>query len=144
MSGYVESYRGQVLMRECDLFGHMNIQFYNARISQAMCHMFYLIGIDPDDVKGGRRGLAAVHQESRYLAELRAGDIIHMESAVTGSSEKSISFDHRLYNSETGALAFTNKMTSVYMDLERRKSVPLSDQIRRKITEIITEAEDAA
>ena len=48
MSGYVESYRGQVLMRECDLLGHMNIQFYSARISLGMCNMFYLVGMDPD------------------------------------------------------------------------------------------------
>ncbi|MZR29321.1 acyl-CoA thioesterase [Sneathiella litorea] len=144
MSGYMESYRGQVLMRECDLLGHMNIQYYGARISLAMCNMFHVIGLDPDDLKNGKRGLAVVHQDSRYVAELHAGDIIHMESAVVGSSERTVTIDHRLYNSVDDGLVFSSRMTSAYMDLESRKAIPLSDAIRHKVAELKIDGEDAA
>ena len=144
MSGYVETYRGQVLMRECDLLGHMNIQFYSARLSLAMCNMFYIIGMNPEEFRGGKRGLAAVQQDNRYLAELHAGDIIHMESAVVGSSDKTVTFDHRLINSADGTLTFSNKLTSVYMDLESRKAVPLSAAMREKIDTLMTTGEDVA
>ncbi|WP_288904582.1 thioesterase family protein [uncultured Sneathiella sp.] len=144
MSGYMESYRGQVLMRECDLLGHMNIQYYGSRISLAMCNMFHVIGLDPDDLKNGKRGLAVVHQDSRYVAELHAGDIIHMQSAVVGSSDKTVTIDHRLYNSVDDGLAFTSRMTSAYMDLESRKAIPLSDAIRQKVAELKIDGEDAA
>lgn len=144
MSGYMESYRGQVLMRECDLLGHMNIQYYGSRISLAMCNMFHVIGLDPDDLKNGKRGLAVVHQDSRYVAELHAGDIIHMQSAVVGSSDKTVTIDHRLYNSVDDGLVFTSRMTSAYMDLESRKAIPLSDAIRQKVAELKIDGEDAA
>ncbi len=144
MDGYMESYRGQVLMRECDLLGHMNIQYYGSRISVAMCNMFYAIGLDPDDLKNGKRGLAVVHQDSRYVAELHAGDIIHMESAVVGSSEKTVTFDHRLYNSVDDGLVFSSRMVSAYMDLESRKAIPLSDTIRQKLVDLITDGEKAS
>lgn len=144
MSGYMESYRGQVLTRECDLLGHMNIQYYGSRISVAMCNMFYVIGLDPEDLKNGKRGLAVVQQDSRYVTELHAGDIIHMESAVVGSSEKTVTFDHRLYDSATGALVFSSRMTSAYMDLESRKAISLSNAIRQKVNDLMTNGEDAA
>ncbi|MBO0332303.1 thioesterase family protein [Sneathiella sp. CAU 1612] len=144
MSGYMESYRGQVLMRECDLLGHMNIQYYGSRISLAMCNMFHVIGLDPDDLKNGKRGLAVVHQDSRYVAELHAGDIIHMQSAVVGSSDKTVTIDHRLYNSVDDGLVFTSRMTSAYMDLESRKAIPLSDAIRQKVAELKIDGENAA
>lgn len=144
MSGYMESYRGQVLMRECDLLGHMNIQYYGSRISVAMCNMFYAVGLDPEDLKNGKRGLAVVQQDSRYVAELHAGDIIHMESAIVGSSEKTITFDHRLYNSATGAPVFSSRMISAYMDLESRKAISLSTAIREKVNDLMTDGEDVA
>ena len=144
MNDYMESYRGQVLMRECDLLGHMNIQYYGSRISVAMCNMFYAIGLDPEDLKNGKRGLAVVHQDSRYVAELHAGDIIHMESAVVGSSEKTVTFDHRLYNSVTGDLVFSSRMTSAYMDLESRKATSLSDTIRQRVSELKIDEEKAS
>jgi acyl-CoA thioester hydrolase len=144
MDGYMESYRGQVLMRECDLLGHMNMQFYGSRISLAMCTMFHAIGLDPENLNNSKRGLAVVHQDTRYIAELHAGDIIHMESAVVGSSEKTVTFDHRLYNSVDGTLVFSSRMTSAYMDLDSRKAISLSATIRQKVNELMTNGENAA
>jgi acyl-CoA thioester hydrolase len=137
MSGYVESYRGQVLASECDLLSHMNIQFYISRLSHATWTMCYFIGMTPEEIKGGKRALATVQQDSTYLAELMAGDIIHMETGVLQSSHKTISLRHRLFNSSTGKLVFENTSTVVYMDLDQRKAVPLTENMRDKIEGLI-------
>ncbi len=144
MSGYVESYRGQVLASECDLLGHMNIQFYISRLSHAIWNMCYFVGITPEEIKGGKRGLATVQQDSQYLAEVMAGDILHMETAVLKASEKTITFYHKLINSETGKTALTNTSVVVYMDLDARKATPLTPLMREKLTHFMIKAEDVA
>jgi acyl-CoA thioester hydrolase len=142
MPGYVESYRGQVLASECDLLGHMNIQFYISRISHATWNMCYFIGISPEDIKDGKRATAAVHQENSYLKELLAGDIIHMETGILKSSNKSITFHNKLINSATGEIAMDNISTAVYIDLGARKAIPLTDIMREKVSDFLV-AEDA-
>lgn len=144
MSGFKESYRGQVLACECDGMGHMNIQFYITRINAAMHNTFLRLGVDAKDYAEGRVGFAAVHQDNRFIAELRAGDIIHMETAIVGASNKTIQFAHRLYNSATGQLSFTSRMTSVYFDLASRRAIPLTDAMRRQIEAIRVNEEELA
>lgn len=143
MPGYIESYRGQVLASECDILGHMNIQFYVSRISHATWNMCYFIGISPDDIKGNKRATAAVHQETKYLKELLAGDIIHMETGILRCSNKSITFHNKLFNSATGELALDNISTAVYMDLESRRATPLTDIMRIKIKDFLVTEEGA-
>ena len=143
MSGYVESYRGQVLASECDLLGHFNVQFYQTRLSLAMGNMFFRLGVLPKDITVGRRGFAVVHQENRFLAELLAGDIIHMESGVLKATNRTITIKHKLFNSATGVTAFTSRFTVAHMDLNARKSIPLTDAIREQVGILQIEGEEA-
>ncbi|MEH6524606.1 MAG: thioesterase family protein [Sneathiella sp.] len=144
MSGYIESYRGQVLASECDLLGHMNIQFYISRLSHATWNTCYFIGMTPEEIKNGKRALATVQQDSSYLSELMPGDIIHMDTGVLRSSNKTITLSHKLFNSATGDLVFNNVSTVAYMDLELRKAVPLTDVMRQKIVDLSVNEEVTA
>ena len=141
MPSYLESYRGCVLARECDLMGHMNIQFYNACIGHATATIAGAAGLTPDVIQTQKRGFAAVEQTSKYYAELLAGDIIHMESAVVASSTKTLTFHHRLFNSVSGILSFEAKMTSAYMDLEKRKAIPLDHYILPNLKNLLVDQE---
>ncbi len=143
ISGYQESYRGQVLARECDGMGHMNIQFYIARLNGAMHNTFPRTGVDLADYLDRRVGFAAVQQDNRFISELYAGDLIHMESAILGASNKAVHFSHRLYNSTDGRLCFTSRMTSVYLDLVSRTAIPLTEAMRRQIEAIRVDEEEA-
>jgi acyl-CoA thioester hydrolase len=144
MSGYVESYRGQVLASECDLLSHMNIQFYISRLSHATWTMCYFIGMTPEEIKGGKRALATVQQDSTYLSELMAGDIIHMETGVLRHSNKTITLRHQLFNSSTGQPVFKNTSIVAYMDLDQRKAVPLTENMREKIEDLTVAEEGIA
>lgn len=143
MSGYIESFRGHVLSSECDLMGHMNVQFYNACVSNAMATMFASLGAEPQHMKETRRGFAALEQNNRYHAELLAGDIIHMESGVLKSSSRTITIHHKLFNSATDQLAYEATITAAYMDLDKRKATPLDETIKSKIAELSVSGEDA-
>jgi len=128
MTDYVESYRGHVLSSECDMMGHMNIQFYGACVSKAMKHMFTTIGFTPSHMKQIQKGFAAVEQTTKYRSELLAGDIMHMESAIIDFSDKSLTIHHRLINSATGKLSYDTKVTALHFDMKARKAIAFDEK----------------
>ncbi len=142
MGGYVESYRGHVLASECDLFGHMNVQFYTTCISQAMATMFGAVGLTADEIGKRNRGFAAVEQNCRYFSEILAGDIVHMESGILKTSSKTVTFYHRLFNGSSKVPSFTSTITAAYMDLSSRKAVELDDMVLSNIEGLIVDGEE--
>jgi acyl-CoA thioester hydrolase len=125
LSNFRETYRGSVAAWECDQYGHMNVQFYTARISDAAASVMLAAGFGQKAFRELKLGIAAVNAETRFVSELHAGDLIRMESGVTLAEGKKIRFHHRVYNSETGALCMQADVLALCFDLEARKAVPL-------------------
>lgn len=125
----IETLVGRVASGECDHLGHMNVQFYVARVSDAAWHVMASIGITPSFIRERRQAPAAVRQEIAYLRELRAGDLLRMDSGVVEASEKRLTFYHRLTNVESGQVAMTSKVYTVNMDLDTRRSTPLDPAV---------------
>jgi acyl-CoA thioester hydrolase len=74
MTDLVECYRGGVLIQECDAFGHLNIAYYIERFADAGDELMHRLA------PGTRWRTLAMN--TRYLAELRAGDPIAILSGV--------------------------------------------------------------
>jgi acyl-CoA thioester hydrolase len=125
----IETHVGRVAPGECDHLGHMNVQFYVSRVSDAAWHVMASIGITPSFIRERRQAPAAVRQEIAYLRELRAGDLLRMDSGVVEASEKRLTFYHRLTNVESGQVAMTSKVYTVNMDLDTRRSTPLDPAV---------------
>lgn len=125
MSNFRETYRGSVAAWECDQYGHMNVQFYTARISDAAASVMLASGFGMKAFKELELGIVAVNAETRFVSELHAGDLIRMESGVVFAEGKKIRFHHRVYNAETGALCMQAEVLALCFDLVQRKSVPL-------------------
>lgn len=107
----------------------MNVQFYVAKVSDAAWHVMASIGITPAFIRERRQAPAAVKQEIAYLRELRAGNLVRMDSGVLEASAKRLTFYHRLTNVETGQVAMTSKVYTVNMDLDARRSTLLDPAI---------------
>lgn len=131
----IETHLGRVAASECDQLGHMNVQHYVAKVSDAAWHVMASIGITPAYIRERRRALAAVKQEVLYLKELLAGDLVRMESGVLDVSERKITFFHRLSNVETGQLAMKSKVFTVMMDLDARRSTALDAEVLARARE---------
>lgn len=125
MRNFRETFRGSVAAWECDQYGHMNVQFYTARISDAAASVMLAANFGQKAFKELKLGIAAVNAETRFVSELHAGDLIRMESGVTLAEGKKIKFHHRVYNAETGALCMQADVLALCFDLVARKSVPL-------------------
>jgi acyl-CoA thioester hydrolase len=127
-----ESYRGAVDTWECDAFGFMAPRFYTARFSDAAGHVYDAIGVSAKSMREKRLGSAALDYKTTYFAPLHAGDVVVNRTCFLNLGNKTLTFYHRLSNAGTGELVATIEIISVMFDLEKRKSIPLPDDIRAK------------
>lgn len=110
--------------------GHLNVKEYIGFFDQAEWHCFLDLGFDPADIGERRIGWADVKHTVAYVHELKAGDLVRIESTVTRVGVKSLTTSHRLYNAGNGTLCAELEAVTVQYDLDRRQSVPLLDTVR--------------
>ncbi|WP_339831120.1 thioesterase family protein [uncultured Parvibaculum sp.] len=124
MSLFLDSFRGTVNTWECDEVGHMNVQFYVARASDAAFYLRHALGLAPSQVRGEGRAMVALEEHVRFHRELRAGDLMHMRSRPVEIRERTLVSFHELINSASGETAATIVAVSGHFDLEQRKLIP--------------------
>ena len=144
MATFVETYCTVVAPMDCDHLGHMNVQHYFAAVSDGMFSMMARLGLSPDEIRRSQRSFAVVHAETDFHSELRAGDLIVLESTIVKIGEKSATFQHRLKNATTGAVAMTTDFTCVYFDLEARRAATVTADVRAAAAMFIGEGAKSA
>ncbi len=125
----IETYRGRVAFSECDHFGHMSMQFYVARISDATVTLGNAIGLTASYIRAQRQALVTVHQEISYLAPLKAGELVVMNSGLLSIEGNKLRFMHRMTRLEDGAPVMCAKVLMMGMDTERSTEVGLQEEI---------------
>jgi YbgC/YbaW family acyl-CoA thioester hydrolase len=127
---YVETYRATVAAAACDDLGHMNVQHYFAAVSEGMFALMGRLGLGPAEIRRRQISFAVVHAEADFRREVRADDVIVLESTVAKLGEKSAVFHHRLTNATAGALAMSTDFKCVLLDLAKRQATSIPDDIR--------------
>jgi len=133
MSEYRETYRRAVSAEMCDFYGHMNVQFYVAAISDSFFSLATELGIGKTAVEDHRVGFIAVNMNIDYLAEAHEGSVIRMESAVLSVDGKKMRVRHKLFDLETGRQSMEATVLHICMDLDGRKSIPIPADFRANI-----------
>lgn len=140
MTGFL-SYKSVVDPSDCDFLGHMNVSRYFAACSDAVFALQTEFGLTAEDMRSGRRlSFAVVNAMSDFLAELSAGEAIHMESEVLEIGGKSMTFRHRLIISATGKPAFETRFKCVLLNLDTRRAEPIPDSVRERAGKWIASA----
>lgn len=134
---YVETLRAVVSADDCDALGHMNVQHYFRAISDGMFVMMERLCLSPSEIARRRLSFAVVRAESDFRRELRAGDAFVLESTIQQTGDKLIVFEHRLRTVLTDEMAMTTTYKCVLLDLDRRRAVPVPDDIRRSALALI-------
>jgi acyl-CoA thioester hydrolase len=134
---FIETFRKAVDPNECDILGHMNVSRYFAACSDAMFSLQTGLGLGRSNIVGGdRMSFAVVHAESDFRSEVLAGEVIAMRTGIEEIGNKSATFRHKLYRTETDVLAFETLFRCVLLDLETRKAAPIPDAIRKKAEQL--------
>lgn len=142
MSGYFEIYRGFVAAWECDIMGHMNVQFYHGKAAEGLAHLRAACGMPPAYVRDTRHTMLPVRTLTRYRRELQAGQTIHIDAAVTAVGADSVDLIVDIMNSETGTLSCGFDMTCMSHDLDSGQPVAWPAEVRERLEAMVTPRRD--
>ena len=130
------SFRSVVDPADCDFLGHMNVSRYFAACSDGVFAIQSEMGLTASDMRGGRRlSFAVVNAESDFRAELSAGDAMRLETSIIDIGTKSMTFRHRLFQSEENKLAFETIFKCVMLNLETRRASEVPQDVRSRASE---------
>ncbi len=115
--------RERVRFRDCDALGHVNNAVYSTYLEEARM-----------DVLGGLREFILARVEIDFRAELRAGEEIEVGTRVGGLGTKSFELEHEIR--ADGRVAAEAKSVLVAYDYGRAESVPLSESLRARLSEV--------
>jgi acyl-CoA thioester hydrolase len=122
---------GSVASWECDLMGHMNVQFYVQRACDSLPVLLQALGLGPRQCRALDVALMPVDHHIRFLKELRPGEPFTIAGGVLGVAEDRLTFYQEMRNTLTGAVAASFVSEAVLVDDERRRGrVPLPEALR--------------
>lgn len=114
----------------CDIMGHVTTRHYIAIFDDASYLFLYRVfGWAGDDAAAGL-GWADVRHEIDYQAEVAAGDLLEVKAALERVGTKSITVRYEMHNLKKGEVAATLISTCVLFDLNARKAVALTDEMK--------------
>lgn len=78
--------------------------------------------------------IVSAKAETNFIRELKAGDSFIIDGAARRLGGKSMTFHLRMIHAETGALHATYDLTEVFFDPRTRKSAPMPEAVRERLT----------
>ena len=120
MSEYPFVHRERVRFNDCDPMGHANNAVYSTYLEEAR------IG-----VLGGLGDFILARVEIDFRSELRSGEEVEIASRCSHVGTKSFRLEHRLTAGERLVAEATSVLVSY--DYERGESVPVPDELRRRL-----------
>jgi acyl-CoA thioester hydrolase len=121
------------MWHEVDAFGHMGVQYYQARFTESLAQLYALSGFPVADLLAEQRAVVAVEQRISYRRELRHLDMIIIRSAFTRLGGKSLALRHALFNGIDPDPCAVLDQTNVMFSLELRRSISVPDDLRALI-----------
>ncbi len=121
MDGYQFVHRERVRFRDCDAMGHVNNAVFSTYLEEAR------IG-----VLGGLSPFILARVEIDFRSQLRAGEQIEVGTRCSRIGTKSFDLEHQI-QADSRVIADARSVLVGY-DYEAEASVPLSEEIRRRLS----------
>jgi acyl-CoA thioester hydrolase len=121
VDGYPFVHRERVRFRDCDAMGHVNNAVFSTYLEEAR------IG-----VLGGLAPFILARVEIDFRSQLRAGEQIEIGTRCSRIGTKSFDLEHQIRGD--GRVVADARSVLVGYDYEAEQSVPLSDEIRRRLS----------
>jgi acyl-CoA thioester hydrolase len=113
--------RERVRFRDCDAMGHVNNAVYSTFLEEARI-----------EVLDGLTDVILARVEIDFRAELRAGEEIEIGTRCSRIGTKSLELEHEIRTG--GRVAAEARSVLVGYDYERAESVPLSEELKARVT----------
>lgn len=132
MAEWIETFKGAVLASEYDAEAYMNSPMYVSRFDQATWFLLHAVGVTPASIRKQKLRVAIVRQNYQFLAELRGGELVTMQSGFIAVGKKYLRFVHRMFDGVTARLLATSDCTAVLASLGTGRSVPLPAALQKR------------
>src|SRR5262249_22482919 len=139
MSDWLEMTRTIVMPAHCDHYGHMNVRHYAALFDDAGWHMFARAGVSLGELNARGLGSVVATLTIDFHHEIKAGQLALITCALTRVGTKSFDYALKLYEADSMRHCATQKAVEVCFDTTKRRSVPLPDDVRAKLTALLAE-----
>jgi len=134
--GLLHTHSSIIGHHEDDGFGHLSIQGFMARVSDAYPVLMATIPAFQHIDEHGLGG-AALEYRFNYRRVPQINDIITIRSGVSAVGSKTYNFCHWLFNAANGTCVATAEVVAVPLDLKNRRAVALPDGDRRELGEYV-------
>jgi acyl-CoA thioester hydrolase len=127
----------EVRFRDLDAMGHVNNAVFFTYFEQARTRYWLsLTGASASDVRS--IGFIVVHGECDYVSPATLGETLLVGVRIPAAGKSSFSFEYRIvaFDAKQDAparLVATGKTVQALYDWEAKATVPLTDELRRKI-----------
>ncbi|MGE0653051.1 MAG: acyl-CoA thioesterase [Alphaproteobacteria bacterium] len=141
MTDWIDTARMVVFPSHCDHLGHMNVRWYAHVFDDGSFQIWPLIGITNRLMQEAGVVTVVARTATDFQHEVRAGDMLKVETGFVKVGTKSATHRQRLVNIESGIVHARQEVTEVCFNLRTRKSVAMPEPYRRLIEAAMVEAE---
>ena len=132
MGEMLEVCRSSVQTWECDLMGHMNVQFYVAHATSGLATLGKELGLGPSYLRSQHFKLLATDHHIRYLREMRPGMPFYVRGGVIEMYADQFRFFLEFRQSSTNQVMATLSGTAVLSDITGQERNRLPDTARSR------------
>ncbi|MEO1436762.1 MAG: thioesterase family protein [Bacteroidota bacterium] len=125
------TYQGAVMTWECDSNRHMNVMYYVNKFEHGGRILFSQLGLGREYLEPQKIGVVVVEQIFQYKQEVFEDDILQVRSQIIGVGNKVIQVRHEMYQTESNYLAATADLKLLFLDLQARKAITLTDEMKQ-------------
>lgn len=118
----------EVRCTEIDVMGHVNNAKYLEYMEWSREEWYNRNKLDFDTFKEMGLGTVTVNTNINYRKEAKQGDMLTISTSPMRRGRSSYVLKHEIYN-QRGELVSDAEVTSVAIDLETRKSVPVPETL---------------
>lgn len=122
--------RGAINPWECDQWGHLNVQFYLAKATDAQAHIAARLGLPPSRLRPSGPGLVPVADRVLFKRELRAGSIYVIRSGIRAvGADGAIDVASRMVNQESGVESALFETRLQWVAQDRTTALPCPAEV---------------
>ncbi|MES0869070.1 acyl-CoA thioesterase [Pseudovibrio sp. SCP19] len=129
-SGAMITGRSTVLPRHLNAEQKAEDAFALSCFSDAAAHVWERTPMNTAWLDENEYGRVALEQKLSWISPLKLGDMVQVISTLTSVQENTFTIRHHLFEARTKRLAAVCDQVSISMDLNSRKTVPLTEDFR--------------
>ncbi len=130
-------FRDYVRPEWTDYSGHMNIAYYGFAFEEAARAFFRSLDISEAYRERSDHSFFALETHTVFKRELLVEAPIRFEAQILAFTGKRIHVFYRMVHATENYLAATNETLYVHVDLEARRTVPVSPELERRLAPIV-------